>query len=1207
MKTLLIDMSGAQSQSRFRGVGRYTHSLVKNILQCNTQYKIYLLVNASLDSKFDIVNTYGDHKCGSCEILFYNAPKYKTMVDKQDDVAQEVAKIIREWYIASLSADIVFITSFFEGFVDNLGVSVKKYYSTTAKIVVVVYDLIPYFHAEFYLTDLLYRSFYLEKLKELAQSDYLIAISKSSKQEAVEVLSFNADKIAVVTCAAEKIFDSQEKSAVSRKSPIQRGVEFIFYAPGGFDFRKNLEKLFEAYSLLDAFLKEKYQLVIAGKLNNFDKVNLFALAEKYNIRERLVLTDYITDDELVALYEQCVLFVYPSVHEGFGLPVLEAMSCGAAVIGSNTTSIPEVIGLSDALFDPSSAKSIADLMATALQDIAFYKKLKENSSLQKAKFCWNKSAVQALQFFDEITSQSNREISFQERMQQFDELYMQLIDLLAKHLAARPLSYIREISSIVAENYSRLKSFVKKYNDLSLPLKWRVEGPFDSNYSLAILNREMSRALSKQGCQVSLHSTEGPGDFKPSKSFLQANEDISAMYQLAQKDYPVDVISRNLYPPRTSEMHGRVNLMHSYAWEESGFPVEWVNEFNLNLDGITYLSRHIAFCLESAGVYLPHTVAGIGVDHWLKVEVDQLFKLKAKKFKFLHVSSCFPRKGVDVLLKAYAATFTAQDDVSLIIKTFHNPHNTIKEQIKNLKSSCARLADIVLIEDDLNDSQLKSVYQQCDVLVGPSRAEGFGMPFAEAMLSGLPVITTGWGGQLDFCNNNTAWLLDYEYAYAKTHFGLFASAWAEPKVEHLAALMRELHQLPKDSVQIKINNARELLLKEFTWEKVTQKTIAAVRKFSAPSQEKLLRIGCITTWQQKCGIASYSEHLFSSFYSKDIIILAEKNSQADVSSNVIKAWAQGDASLDGVFDAIQAKKINCIVLQFNYGFFNFKELEKLIFALTENNIKVVVILHATQDPVHAPKKKLTYLVEAFKKCSRLLVHSVADLNRLKCVGLIDNVALFPHGIISWNPPVKKTVSCFTVATYGFLLPHKGLFETVQAIKVLRDKGINVQLKMYNAEYPADASVNEIFRIKEYINIHDLKNCIHLSTEFTSDEESLLNLSAVDLVVFPYQFTSESSSAAVRNGIVSHAPVAVTPLSIFDDVAGAVHYLPGTTASEIAAGILALMKEIQNNSEAIRDIAKAAQRLREQFKYPTVARQLNNMLRALTNNIDGSEK
>lgn len=813
-------------------------------------------------------------------------------------------------------------------------------------------------------------------------------------------------------------------------------------------------------------------------------------------------------------------------------------------------------------------------------------------------FCLNE-ILKALQWFDEVTFEGRVLDSFQDKMRRFDENYTQLIKLLASYLENQSLEYVREISSLVAENYERLKFFVKQ-QELSMPLKWRVEGPFDSSYSLAILNREMSRALSQQGCEVSLHSTEGRGDFKPSKEFLQANEDINAMYYLSQQEADVDVVSRNLYPPRTSEMRGQMNLLHSYAWEETGFPAEWVNEFNLNLDGMTYLSHHIAFCLQSAGVYVPSAVAGMGVDHWLKVNADKTFNVKGKKFKFLHVSSCFPRKGVDVLLKAYAATFTKNDDVSLIIKTFSNPHNTIKEQIKMLKAASANLADIVLIEEDLSESQLKSVYEQCDVLVGPSRAEGFGLPFAEAMLSGLPVITTGWGGQLDFCNDETAWLIDYDYAYAKTHFGLFASAWAEPKVEHLAILMQELYRLPKEAIQVKLKSARELLLKEFTWEKAAQKNIAAAIKFSSPNQEKTLRIGCITTWQQKCGIASYSEHLLSNFYSTDVTVLAEEKSQAEDGGNVMKVWSRENSNLDALFDTVQLKNINCVLLQFNYAFFNFKSLEKLLNSLIENKIQVVVILHATQDTPRAVKKKLIYLREVFKKCSRLLVHSIPDLNRLKKLGLVDNVILFPHGVLSWVPPVKTTTPCFTVATYGFFLPHKGLFETVQAIKQLREKGIAIQLKMYNAEYPVDCSKHEIYKIREYIALYKLENCIHLSTKFCSDDESLTNLSAADLVVFPYQHTAESSSAAVRNGIVSHAPVAVTPLSIFDDVAGAVHYFPGITPNDISAGIFNLMKDIQNNSKAVKEVAEGARRLREQFKYPVVARQLNNMLRTLAN-------
>ena len=96
------------------------------------------------------------------------------------------------------------------------------------------------------------------------------------------------------------------------------------------------------------------------------------------------------------------------------------------------------------------------------------------------------------------------------------------------------------------------------------------------------------------------------------------------------------------------------------------------------------------------------------------------------------------------------------------------------------KTTGAIFPDVLIIKDDLSDAQLKALYEQCDALVAPSRAEGFGLPLAEAMLSGLPVITTGWGGQLEFCNHETAWLIDYSFTYARTHFGLFDSVWAEP-------------------------------------------------------------------------------------------------------------------------------------------------------------------------------------------------------------------------------------------------------------------------------------------------------------------------------------------------------------------------------------------------------------------------------------------
>ena len=116
----------------------------------------------------------------------------------------------------------------------------------------------------------------------------------------------------------------------------------------------------------------------------------------------MVVVDYVTDDDLVALYSLCKLFVLPSLHEGFGLPALEAMACGAAVIGSNTTSIPEVIGRNDAMFDPSSAHAIARIMQRALTDQAFHESLRRHGLQQAKKFSWDITARRALKAFETL-------------------------------------------------------------------------------------------------------------------------------------------------------------------------------------------------------------------------------------------------------------------------------------------------------------------------------------------------------------------------------------------------------------------------------------------------------------------------------------------------------------------------------------------------------------------------------------------------------------------------------------------------------------------------------------------------------------------------------------------------------------------------------------------------------------------------------------
>mgnify|MGYP002757982962 CR=1 FL=1 len=159
------------------------------------------------------------------------------------------------------------------------------------------------------------------------------------------------------------------------------------------------------------------------------------------------------------------------------------------------------------------------------------------------------------------------------------------------------------------------------------------------------------------------------------------------------------------------------------------------------------------------------------------------------------------------------------------------------------------------------------------------------------------------------------------------------------------------------------------------------------------------------------------------------------------------------------------------------------------------------------------------LVPGLRACERVLVHSVGDLNRLKGYGLLENVTLFPHGVLDWPEPAERAASrSFRVASYGFFLPHKGLPELVTAISLLRQDGRDVRLNMVNAEYPIGESAALVAQVKDLVRQLGVGDRVDMCTDFLDDHDSLAKLDAADLIVFPYQNTGESASGAVRQSL-----------------------------------------------------------------------------------------
>jgi glycosyltransferase involved in cell wall biosynthesis len=322
--------------------------------------------------------------------------------DRNNAWRLRAAEQLREYHLGTLKPDVVHLTSLFEGLTENACASIlhsRGQFDTA----VTLYDLIPLLRKETYLRDENAARWYYRKLQSLKNAEILLGISGHSRQEAIDALQLPADRVVNISSAVDDIFKPLELAPERVQALRQRyGLvrQFIMYT-GGIDYRKNIEGLIEAYALLPAELRARYQLAVVCSIQEHDRVRLQEIAARFRLEPNdLVLTGYVSDDDLVALYNLTELFVFPSLQEGFGLPALEAMSCGVPVIGSNNSSIPEVIGRADALFDPNKVTEIMHKMRDVLTNPDFAQDLRQHGLVQCKEFSWDASARKTLEAFE---------------------------------------------------------------------------------------------------------------------------------------------------------------------------------------------------------------------------------------------------------------------------------------------------------------------------------------------------------------------------------------------------------------------------------------------------------------------------------------------------------------------------------------------------------------------------------------------------------------------------------------------------------------------------------------------------------------------------------------------------------------------------------------------------------------------------------------
>ncbi len=962
--------------------------------------------------------------------------------------------------------------------------------------------------------------------------------------------------------ACTLLFDLPTLQARRASAPRDAGHPFTLLFVGRVIASKAQADLLEAFARFRALHPGPSRLVLVGRRDGVGEDyarGIDARIEALGLQDAVTLTGLVTDAELAAHYQDADLYVSLSRHEGFGVPLVEAAAIGLPVLAWPAGAVAYTLGGQAGMLAARNPDHVAGRIAALAADPAARAAIAE---AQRA----------ALARFDLAGQMSTM--------------------TLALARAGAPPPRDAGAAGLYARN-----------------LRFTVSGHIRGSYSLAAINRSVARTLEEaRPGHVRLVPVEG----EPTTDLgVLPDGERDAVQSLAglppHESGPVVVISQH-YPVHVPQEAADARLAYVF-WEESLLPQATVDVLNAHFHAVLAPSRFVAKALLDSGVSRPVSTVGFAPDLSAYAALPGArAKQPGERTNFLHVSSAFPRKGVDVLLAAYARAFRANDPVRLVIKTFPNPHNDAAAQVAALRQADPDAPYIELVDEDLDDAGLQALFAAADAMVLPARGEGFNLPAAEAMAAGVPLVVTGYGGHMDFCDATNARLVTYRLTASRSHVASPMSLWAEPDVDDLAAALREIRT---DSAAAIARAARARATAQHAFSRadfVRCVEAAALDALSRPLPGAL-RLCLISSWDVRCGVGDYAAFLIEAMAGADpaidVTVLADRRASAPASGRRLRmrpAWTVLSADSPAALrHAVAAEDPDVVLIQHQPGLLSWRTLGETLLALAASARKLAVTLHNTASLPEMETAECAKAVEGLQLCGRVIVHTLADVERLRGLGLQDNVVMIPHGGPEPGPmrPERTLLAsdAVTIGCCGFLLPGKGIPALVQAAALLRPRWPKLRLRLINADYETQTSHEEAARVRAAIRDAGLEGAVDLITDYLPFQEVRWRLGRCDLIVLPYPESKEGASGAMRMALSAGPCVAVTPIGFFDEAGDAVWRLPGSTPAEIAAGLHALLSDQDARAQTR---SAAAGWLRDR-QWETIGARTAGLLRGLAAN------